>query len=156
MVDFDNPDRSAIDARDQWVALRGVCSRVATTTSSTWSKAIDGGRPGRCSSSRPSSRWPRNRERHLPTVVRSTPSCLATSTLDKPSAQAKTIRHRNANACDDFARCAQRCSVARSSPSSTSSTLGRPRPAIAPAYILRTNFRRRTLAARAQRNSHLL
>src|SRR5919206_3660604 len=37
MVDLDNPLRSAIDLRDQCVASFGVCSRVATTTSSTWS-----------------------------------------------------------------------------------------------------------------------
>src|SRR5687768_13842196 len=30
IVDFDNPLRRAIDARDQCVALAGVCSRVAT------------------------------------------------------------------------------------------------------------------------------
>src|SRR6266702_1155369 len=31
-VDFDSPDRFAIDARDQWVASFGACSKVATTT----------------------------------------------------------------------------------------------------------------------------
>jgi hypothetical protein len=30
MVDFDSPDRWAIDARDQWVAFLGVFSSVAT------------------------------------------------------------------------------------------------------------------------------
>ena len=35
MVDLLRPDRSAIDARDQWVASFGISSRVATTTSST-------------------------------------------------------------------------------------------------------------------------
>ncbi|MFC3961606.1 hypothetical protein [Nocardia jiangsuensis] len=28
MVDLDSPARSAMEARDQWVALRGVCSSV--------------------------------------------------------------------------------------------------------------------------------
>ena len=57
--------RSAIDARDQCVALAGVCSSVATTTSSTWSSVIDGGRPGRSSSTSPSSRRARNRRAPL-------------------------------------------------------------------------------------------
>src|SRR5215218_1036107 len=35
IVDFDNPVRSAIFARDQCVAFTGVDSSVATTTSST-------------------------------------------------------------------------------------------------------------------------
>src|SRR3954453_21069888 len=47
IVDFDNPLRLAIDARDQCVAFVGVCSNVATTTSSIWSTLIDGARPGR-------------------------------------------------------------------------------------------------------------
>src|SRR5258705_767466 len=34
-VDLDSPERLAIEVRDQWVALFGVCSNVATTTSST-------------------------------------------------------------------------------------------------------------------------
>lgn len=45
IVDFDNPDFSAMDLRDQWVALRGVRSNVVTTTSSTWSRLIDGWTP---------------------------------------------------------------------------------------------------------------
>src|SRR5664279_735070 len=35
IVVLDNPERLAIDARDQCVALRGVSSSVATTTAST-------------------------------------------------------------------------------------------------------------------------
>ena len=35
IVDSDNPDRLAIDDRDQCVAFFGVDSRVATSTSST-------------------------------------------------------------------------------------------------------------------------
>ena len=35
IVDWDSPDLSAIDARDQWVAFCGVSSSVATTTAST-------------------------------------------------------------------------------------------------------------------------
>jgi len=46
------------------------------------------------------------------------------------SAQANTIRQRNANACDDEWRRAQRCRVLRSSPLSLIGTVGRPRRAI--------------------------
>jgi hypothetical protein len=55
-------------------------------TSSIRSTLIDGGRPGRGSSTRPSKRSVSNRDRHLPTVGRDTPSRYATSTFDKPPA----------------------------------------------------------------------
>src|SRR4029453_15313880 len=111
IVDFDNPDRSAINLRDQCVAFFGVSSRVATTTSSTWSRAIDGGRPGRSSSTSPSRRLATNRDRHLPTVAGCTPSSEATGVLAWPSAQASTIRERWASACDDLALLDQPASV---------------------------------------------
>jgi len=50
MVDLLSPECLAIEARDQWVSLPGVVSKVATITSSTWSSRTDGGRPGRGSS----------------------------------------------------------------------------------------------------------
>lgn len=56
MVDALSPVRSAIEVRDQCVVLRGISSSVATITSLTRSSGIDGGRPGRTSSARPS-RW---------------------------------------------------------------------------------------------------
>lgn len=60
------PDRLAINARDQCVALAGVDSRVATTTtSSTCSGVIVAGRPGRGSSTNPSRRASANRLRPL-------------------------------------------------------------------------------------------
>jgi hypothetical protein len=46
IVERDSPDLLAIDARDQWVALAGFNSNVATTTSSTRSSVIETGRPG--------------------------------------------------------------------------------------------------------------
>ncbi|MCU4183429.1 hypothetical protein K6U06_03585 [Acidiferrimicrobium sp. IK] len=104
IVDGDNPVRSAIFVLDQCVAFAGVCSNVAATTSSTCSAVIDGGRPGRGSSTSPSRRASRNRRRHLPTVAWLTLSRSATALFDKPSPQASTIRDRNANAWDDFAR----------------------------------------------------
>ncbi len=44
-VDFDNPDRSAIEDRDQCVASEGICSRVDPTTYCTCSSRINDGRP---------------------------------------------------------------------------------------------------------------
>jgi len=69
---------------------------------------IDGGRPGRGSSTNPSTRSATNRPRHFPTVAGVTRRSSATSLFDKPSAHASTIRDRNANACADFARRAHR------------------------------------------------
>jgi hypothetical protein len=100
IVDLDSPQRSAIDLRDQCVALAGADSSVATTTSSTCSAVTDTGRPGRGSSTNPSQRPSTNRRRHLPTVGCATRSRAATS-FDRPSAQPSTIRDRNASACAD-------------------------------------------------------
>src|SRR4051794_3134346 len=99
-----NPDRAAIEARDQWVASVGVCSRVATITSSTLSSVIDAFRPGRSSSTKLSKRLATNRVLHLVTVVGCTRSSTAMSLLDIPSAQANTILDRCARTCEDFAR----------------------------------------------------
>src|SRR6266567_1709662 len=144
-VDFDSPDRFAIDARDQWVASFGACSKVATTTSSTLSSLIFRGAPGRSSSTRPSSRRTTNRDRHLPTVGRDTPSRPATSALDSPSAHASTIRHRNANACALLRRWDQRTNVSRSTSDSASSAFGRPRPAIRQSLHQQSHHRDTTL-----------
>jgi hypothetical protein len=46
--------------------------------------------------------------------------------LDFPAAQLNTKRHCCANACEDFARLAQRCNVARSSSINTNATTGLP------------------------------
>jgi len=91
IVDLLSPVRAAIEARDQCVALGGVCSSVAITTSSTWSSRIEGGRPGRGSSTSPSSRWATNRPRQRVTVPGVTRNRAATSVFDRPSAQASTI-----------------------------------------------------------------
>ena len=75
-------------------------------------------RPGLGSSIKPFSRIRTNRPRHLLTVLRATPSSAATWALVTPgSAQANTIRDRNASACDDLARRDQRtsCSAPRRS-----------------------------------------
>src|SRR6266496_2906280 len=78
-VDFDSPERLAIDARDQCVASLGVSSKVATTTAST------------CPANRPVM----NLARHLVTVWGQTPSFAATALFVEPYAQARTIPHRN-------------------------------------------------------------
>ena len=98
IVEADRPDRCAIDTRDQWVASVADSSSVAVTTCSTWSSRIDGGRPGRGSSTSPSSRLSTNRVRHFATVCSRTLSFAATSIFDEPSAHANTILDRNANA----------------------------------------------------------
>ena len=76
--DFDSPVRSAIFARDQCVAFGGVDSSVSTTTCSTWSTLISAGRPGRGSSTKPSRRCSRNRDRHFRTVGSDTDTTLVT------------------------------------------------------------------------------
>jgi len=92
----------AIDARDQCVALRGVSSNVATTINSTCSTLIEGGRPGRGSSTSPSTspsrRSATNRRRHFPTVASTQFNCAATLLLSAPSAHASTILDRSVNA----------------------------------------------------------
>jgi hypothetical protein len=92
------------------VASRGVSSSVAVTTASTWSSRIDGGRPGRGSSTSPSSRRSWNRVRHFATVCSRTRNCAATRVFDDPSAQASTIFDRNASAWVALARRAHRWS----------------------------------------------
>src|SRR5207248_4998890 len=97
MVDLDNPERSAIDVRDQCVAFFGVSSSVAVITSSTVSSRIDGGRPGRGSSTRPSRRFSTNRRRHLFTVFGTTRRSAATCLLvTAGSADDSTLRARHA------------------------------------------------------------
>jgi hypothetical protein len=127
IVDFDNPDRVAIDVRDQCVASHGLDFNVATTTSSTRSGVTGDGRPGRSSSTSPTSpsRPSRtNRARHSPTVgaehFTSTATCLFVAS---GSAQASTIRARNANGCDDLARRVQRGNWVRAASVYVSSAL---------------------------------
>src|SRR5664280_2780844 len=136
IVVLDNPERLAIEARDQCVALRGVSSRVATTTASTASTLTVAGRPGRGSSTSPSRRSATNRLRHLPTVATAQFSCAATPLLSVPLAQASTILERSANAWEDFARRDHRTSCSRSCSVRVSTVLGRPVLAIPRVYNL--------------------
>jgi hypothetical protein len=68
------PTGRASSRLDQCVAPSGTCSRVRTTTSSTWASVMVRGTPGRGSSVSPSSRSCRKRTRHLVTVLRLTPA----------------------------------------------------------------------------------
>jgi hypothetical protein len=127
IVDLDSPDLAAIDVRDHCVAFVGESSNVATITSATLSNRIDGGRPGRGSSTKPSTRDWTNRRRHLLTVFGATLRSAATCLFVAPgAAHASTIRDRSARACADFARRDHRTSCSRSTSESTNSTLGRP------------------------------
>ena len=110
IVDLDRPARSAIEARDQRVASCGISSSVAVMTSSTLSSRIDGGRPGRGSSSSPSHRRARNRLRHLLTVAGSIRRSAAACLFEAPSAHASTILARSASAWLLLARRAHRVS----------------------------------------------
>jgi hypothetical protein len=126
-VDFDSPDFSAIVDRDQCVAFFGVDSKVSTMTFSTWSTLIVAGRPGRGSSTSPSSLCSRNRLRHLRTVGRDTPVREATAVFDAPVAHSRTIRERKARSCADFRRRTHRSNCSRSSADSVSSARLGPR-----------------------------
>src|SRR5664279_1487967 len=145
IVDAESPDFSAMDRRDQWVAFFGVDSRVSTTIFSTCSAVIDGTRPGRGSSSRPSNRSSRKRLRHLPTVGCETPNRAATSLFGMPSAHSRTIRDRSARACAEDRRRAHRCNCFRSSDVNSSNAFGRPVRAIPHCIIYVALQRRRTL-----------
>jgi hypothetical protein len=105
---------------DQCVPSSGTSSRVRTTTSSTWASVMVRGTPGPGSSVNPSSRRRANRERHLATAPRLTPSRAATAMFGPTSAQASTIRARNARPCAVLRRLAQFSNVRRSSCYNTS------------------------------------
>jgi len=159
-VDFDRPLCSAIDLRDQWVAFFGISSSVVTTTASTWSTLMVGGRPGRGPSTRPSSRCARNRRRHLRTVSAATRNSRATTTTGGTSgpAHASTIRARRASAWADDARRVHRSSTARSSSdSSNGSSFGPRRGTDAPpaevTQLPTINYWRRTLTSRLRTDS---
>ena len=110
IADLLSPARLAIEARDQCVASWGISSSVAVMTSSTLSSRIDGGRPGRGSSTSPSSRFAANLPRHLLTVAGSTRRSAAACLFDAPSAHASTILARSASAWLVLARRAHRVS----------------------------------------------
>lgn len=111
----------------QWVAPRGVVSRVRVITRATAASLIRRGAPGRGSSRSPSRRFARNRARHFPTVCWVSPRRWATVAFAYPAAHMSTSRARWARAWAVFGRAAQRCKVLWSSVVSVSGGNGRPR-----------------------------
>src|SRR5579885_484621 len=122
----DSPVLCAIRRLLQCVLLSGIASRVCVTTASTCSSVIERGAPGRGSSSNPSSRFTRNRSRHLQPVAPVMCSRFATSPLLIPSAQPRTMRARMAIACADVGRRANMESFDFSSGVTLSGFVGRP------------------------------
>ena len=104
------PLACAIERVLHCVAPRGSDSSVRVTTRSTSASLTVRGVPGRGSSSKPSQPSRRNRRRHLPTVARVVPSAAATVKSLSPCAHWRTMRARNANACDVLRRRNQPCS----------------------------------------------
>ena len=122
-----SPVSCAIDRVDQCVSPRaGLDSRVLTITDSTTSSVSFRGAPGRGSSDKPSNPLAINRDRHVPTMSRETPSLAATCVFGVPSAQANTILARIAKACDVFARRVHPVNVARSSSDNTTTPCALP------------------------------
>ena len=122
------PERRAMDRVLQWVASLGVVSKVNAITRSTSASSIILGRPLRGWSNRPSSRCSRNRERHFPTVSTHTRNSAATAVLLRPSAQARTILARRANAWAVLGRRVHCSKVSRSAPSRAKGGIGLPLP----------------------------
>src|SRR3954452_14594898 len=114
-ADCDRPRSAANERVDQCVASVGVVSNVRVITASTCSSETVRGRPGRGSSSNPSSRLATNRERHLRALLTSISSWAAIAVFPSPSAAASTIRERIANAFALFARRDQATNCDRSS-----------------------------------------
>src|SRR5680860_1514301 len=81
------------------------------------------------------------------------PSLSATALLSTPSADATTMRERNANDCADFARRDQRSNCLRSSSVSSNASLGRPVLGITKSTTYPLNLRRDTLVLLAVSSS---
>src|ERR1700736_6378257 len=109
------PLSRAMERELQWLASRGVDSKVLVITASTRSLPMLRGAPAQGSSSSPVRPFSMNRERHLPTVALVTWSRLAMAVLVNPLALFRMIRERMARALVDLGREAQRRRVAVSS-----------------------------------------
>ena len=148
-----SPERRAIERVLQCVASAGVVSNVSVTTLSTSASVILRGAPDRGSSTRPSKRRSKNRDRHFPTVGFDRFNSAATSVFVLPSAHLRTIRARCANAWAVFGRRTHCSNVSFSSSERLNGGIGRPRR-ISILLVLKgttapltcaTNFRDRTL-----------
>ena len=121
-ADWDMPADLAIDRVDQCVSPPGgACSSVAVITFSTCSSVTVRGRPGPRLVGQPLQ--PGRQEPRPPFARRRparSPSSAATALTAAPSAQASTIRDRNASACAVFRRRAHPSRTWRSSSDSTS------------------------------------
>lgn len=99
---------------------------VQRQTASTRASSIVRGAPGRGASKRPSSRRSTNRARHFETVCCVTRSRAATTLLSHPSAQASTMRARNARDCAVLRRLFSAISCSRSVALNTNGVFGLP------------------------------
>jgi hypothetical protein len=94
IVEADSPVWAASERVDQWVASRGLSSRVAMITRSMSASVTVRGAPGRGSSRSPATPSSTKRRRRLPTVWGVTPTRSATARLLRPSLEISTIRDR--------------------------------------------------------------
>ena len=111
----------------QWVAVAGMVSSVAVTTSVILSSPILRGAPGRGSSLSPSIRLVANRTRHVATVTRVVLNRSAMARFVMPLAASSTIDARIASPRDVFRRRARASSSLRSSSLSSMQTAFGPR-----------------------------
>ncbi len=96
MARWEKPVCFAMRRVDQWVPWSGSVSSFRVTTSSTCASVILRGAPDRGSSVSPCIPSARKRSRHLPAATRDTSNFWATSALERPSAQFRIMRARNA------------------------------------------------------------
>src|SRR5215831_10316540 len=153
-LETDRPEACAINRVLQWVAVAGIVSSVAVTTSVTLSSPILRGAPGRGSSLSPSIRLVANRARQVATVTRVVLNRLAIARFVMPLAASSTIDARIASPRDVFRRRARASSSASSSSLRSMRTAWGPR-ILASCVLSRTenhgsaklprNFRDRTL-----------
>jgi hypothetical protein len=115
IVALEKPATSAMLRVVHWVACAGGPSSVRVMTSTIRSSVALRGAPGRGSSVKPGNRRTRNRSRHLHTLLLDTCSRSATARLVSPSAQARTIRDRDASRCAVVGRRVHCSNVRRSS-----------------------------------------
>src|SRR5665648_530030 len=127
-------------------------AKMADRSSTSTSRSGRPSSPATSASRSPAStpRWPPRRPRPGPRRSRAGDPGAAHPGARRGGARrtapASTIRERNANACDDFARRDHRVSCSRSSSVNTSSTFGRPVLAIPESITYPDNFRCTTLA----------
>ena len=113
------PADLAIDRVDQWVSAFAASLQRLGDDPLNMLVGDRPGTPGPRLVTEPLEPRSRNRDRHLPTVVRDMRSSAATALTGAPSAQASTMRDRSASACAVFRRRAHASRTCRSSKDST-------------------------------------